>query len=196
MGRSLHRPNPERPHSVKLIATSLTGAWLVDIERLEDARGFFARTVCTDSFRRHGLNGTFVQQSVSWNRQRGVLRGLHFQAAPHAEEKLVRVTRGRLFDVIVDLRPDSATQNRWFGVELSAQDHRALYIPKGFAHGFQTLEDDTEILYQMTVPYHPESARGVRWNDPALGITWPNPTEAILSERDASLPLASEGASS
>lgn len=174
---------------MKLTPTPLAGACLVDIEPIEDARGFFARSVCAQQFAEHGLDGAFIQQSVSWNRRRGILRGLHYQIEPHAEDKLVRVTRGSIFDVIVDLRPQSATLHQWFGVELSAGNHRALYIPKGFAHGFQTLEDDTEILYQMTVPFHPQSARGIRWNDPVFSIAWPDPVHAVLSDKDAALPL-------
>ncbi len=174
---------------MKLTPTPLSGAHVVDIEPIEDSRGFFARTVCTLAFAAQGIDGAFIQQSVSWNRKRGILRGLHYQSAPHSEDKLVRVTRGAIFDVIVDLRTGSPTLHQWFGVELSADNHRALYIPKGFAHGFQTLDDDTEILYQMTVAFHPEAARGLRWNDPAFNIAWPDPGNAILSGKDATLPL-------
>lgn len=180
---------------MKLSPTPLAGAHVVDIDPIADARGFFARTVCTQAFAAQGINGAFIQQSVSWNRKRGILRGLHYQIAPHAEDKLVRVTRGAIFDVIVDLRAGSPTLYQWFGVELSADNHRALYIPQGFAHGFQTLEDDTEILYQMTVAFHPEAARGLRWNDPAFTIAWPDPGNAILSDKDAALPLLQQEAS-
>jgi dTDP-4-dehydrorhamnose 3,5-epimerase len=173
---------------MKISPSPLAGAWLIDIEPKYDARGFFARTVCATTFESHGLCGVFVQQSVSWNRFRGTLRGLHFQIAPHAEDKLIRVTRGRVFDVIVDLRPDSSTQNRWYATELAAEQHRALYVPKGFAHGFQTLQDDTELLYEMSASFQPEYARGIRWDDPSLGITWPDSAGAIVSERDALLP--------
>jgi dTDP-4-dehydrorhamnose 3,5-epimerase len=170
----------------------IPGAFLVEIEPREDERGFFARTVCTEEFSRHGLNAAFVQQSVSWNVRRGTLRGLHYQTAPWEEEKLVRVTQGAIFDVIVDLRPGSATFARWHGVELSAGNHAALYMPKGLAHGFQTLSDATEVFYEMTVPYHPEAVRGVRWDDPQLAIAWPDPAGALASPRDVSLPLLKE----
>lgn len=177
---------------MKFSATPLPGAFVIDIDALKDARGFFARTVCTDEFATQGLNGHFVQQSVSFNHRAGTLRGLHYQATPHEEEKLVRVTRGAIFDVIVDLRRASPAFGRWFGIELSAANHRQLYIPGGMAHGFQTLEDDTEVLYEMSVAFHPESARGLRWDDPQLGIAWPACPARIFSERDQSLPLFSE----
>ena len=134
------------------------------------------------------MNTSFAQQSVSFNHRRGILRGLHYQVEPDAEEKLVRVTMGALFDVVVDLRPDSASYRSWYGVELSAENHRALYIPKGIAHGFQTIMDNTEVFYQMTVPFNPGAARGIRWDDPEIGIRWPDATHAIFSEKDASLP--------
>jgi dTDP-4-dehydrorhamnose 3,5-epimerase len=174
---------------VKFSATELPGVWLVDIEPRVDERGLFARTVCTEEFARHGLDAAFVQSSVSVNRRRSTLRGIHFQAAPHAEIKLVRCTRGAVFDVAVDLRPDSPTYRRWTGAEISAENHRAIYIPKGVAHGFQTLTDETELLYQMTVPYHAESSRGYRWDDPAFAIAWPDPVGPVMNERDAMLPL-------
>ena len=170
----------------------IPGAFLVEIEPREDKRGFFARTVCAEEFSRCGLNAAFVQQSVSWNVCRGTLRGLHYQAVPWEEEKLVRVTQGAIFDVIVDLRPGSATFACWHGVELSAGNHAALYMPKGLAHGFQTLSDATEVFYEMTVAYHPEAARGVRWDDPRLAIAWPDPAGALASPRDAALPLLNE----
>lgn len=178
---------------MKLSPTPLTGAHVVDIEPIEDSRGFFARTVCAQAFAEHRINGAFVQQSVSWNRERGILRGLHYQSSPFEEDKLVRVTRGAIFDVIVDLRAGSPTLHQWFGIELTVDNHRALYVPKGFAHGFQTLANNTEVLYQMTVNFYPEAARGVRWNDPAFNINWPDPENAILSDRDAKLPLLQTG---
>lgn len=172
--------------------TSIPGAFLIEIEPHGDERGFFARTVCVEEFARHGLNGHFVQQSVSWNPLLGTLRGLHYQAAPWQEEKLVRVTRGAIFDVIVDLRPDSVTYGEWFGTELTAENHRQLYLPKGMAHGFQTLADETEVFYEMTVPYHAEAARGIRWDDAQLAVRWPNPASPLISPRDAALPLLVE----
>jgi dTDP-4-dehydrorhamnose 3,5-epimerase len=172
---------------MRFVETPLAGARVIEIEPHADARGFFARTFCRDTLLAAGLPGEFVQASVSHNIRRGTLRGMHFQAAPHEEPKLVRCTRGAIFDVIVDLRPASTTHRRWFGIELSAENHRTLYVPPGFAHGFQTLVDDTEILYQMAEPYVAAAARGVRWNDPAFGIAWPI-AEPFMSERDASYP--------
>jgi dTDP-4-dehydrorhamnose 3,5-epimerase len=164
--------------------TGLPGALVVEVEYRRDDRGFFSRTFCVDEFAAQGIELPVVQCNVSFNARRGTLRGMHYQVEPKAEIKLVRCTRGAIFDVIVDLRPDSMTYRRWFGAELSAANHRALYIPGGFAHGFQTLEDDAEVFYQMSEFYSPEHARGVRWNDPAMAIRWPLPVSAI-SERDA-----------
>jgi dTDP-4-dehydrorhamnose 3,5-epimerase len=165
----------------------LAGAVVVDVERYADARGFFGRVFCQDEFRAAGLPTDFVQASVSYNVKRGTLRGMHFQAAPREEPKLVRCTRGAIHDVIVDVRRHSPTHRQWFAVELSADNRRALYIPPGFAHGFQTLVDDCEILYQMAERYTPELARGVRWNDPAFAIAWPI-ADPFMSERDAGYP--------
>ena len=169
-------------------ATRLAGAYLIDPERIEDERGFFARTWCRDEFERQGLNPRLVQCNVSYNHRRGTLRGMHYQAKPHEEAKLVRCTRGAIYDVIVDLRPDSPTYRQWVAVELTAENRRMLYIPEGFAHGFQTLADETEVFYQMSESYHPQSARGVRYDDPALGIAWPLEV-AIISEKDRGYPL-------
>lgn len=169
--------------------TPLVGAYLIEPERLGDERGFFARCWCAEEFARHGLQSAFAQCSVSWNRRAGTLRGLHFQRAPHAETKLVRVTRGSVFDVIVDLRPASPTRYRWFGAELDAASGVMMYVPEGFAHGFQTLEDDTEVFYQISVPYHAASAAGLRWDDPALKIAWPRAGVRIISDRDLAFPL-------
>lgn len=177
---------------MKFTETSLAGAYVIEIAPHEDERGFFARTACSTTFAEHGLNGAFVQQSVSFNAHKGTLRGLHFQVAPYEEDKLVRVTQGSIFDVIVDIRPDSASFGQWFGVELSAQNHKQLYIPKGFAHGFQTLEDSCEVLYAMTVPYQPGSSRGFRWNDPAVGIAWPMAVPTVIGASDRDLPTLAE----
>lgn len=174
---------------MKFTATPLPGAFVIDVDALTDERGFFARTVCAEEFAHHGLNAHFVQQSVSWNLRAGTLRGMHYQAAPHEEDKLVRVTRGAVFDVILDLRRDSPAFGRWFGVELSTDNRRQLYIPRGVAHGFQTLVAETEILYEMTEPFQPASARGLRWDDPDLAIGWPRCAERIISEKDKGLPL-------
>jgi dTDP-4-dehydrorhamnose 3,5-epimerase len=163
--------------------TSVAGAFIVEPEPHADERGFFARTWCAGEFAARGLAARFVQASVSYNRHRGTLRGLHYQVAPHAEAKLVRCTRGAIFDVAVDLRPDSATYRRHTAVVLDADNRLALYVPEGCAHGFQTLADDTEVLYQMSAAHAPQAARGVRWNDPAFAIPWP-PADRIIAERD------------
>ena len=165
----------------------LPGAFVVDLDRKDDERGFFARTFCRDEFAEHGLVADYPQSSVSFNKRKGTLRGMHFQKKPHEEAKIVRCTMGAIYDVIVDLRPGSPTQTRWFGIELSAANRRALYVPKGFAHGFITLADESEVLYQISTQFHPESAAGVRWNDPAFTIEWP--AEAlVMSGRDRSYP--------
>jgi dTDP-4-dehydrorhamnose 3,5-epimerase len=163
--------------------TELSGAYIVDPERAADERGYFARTFCADEFAAHGLETRFVQCSISFNPQKGTLRGLHYQAPPHQEVKVVRCTRGAIFDVAVDIRPDSSTFGRWTAAELTAGNGRALYIPQGFAHGFQTLSDDAEVYYEISARYVPESVRGVRWDDPELAITWPIPNP-VLGERD------------
>lgn len=173
--------------------TPLPGAWVLEPERIADERGFFARTWCRRDFEARGLDAGVAQCSVSWNHRRGTLRGLHFQAEPHAEVKLVRVTRGAVWDVIVDLRPDSPTFKRHFAVILTAEAGHQLYIPKGMAHGFQTLEDATEVSYQISAFYAPEAARGYRWDDPAFAIPWPEPV-TVISEKDRNLPLFDGGA--
>jgi len=172
---------------MRLTRVALGGVVLVEPEPAVDERGLFARTYCRREFEQHGIAGELVQTSVSWNARRGTLRGLHLQLAPSAEGKLVRCVRGRLMDVIVDLRPDSPTYLQHLAIELEATARRAVYIPPGCAHGFQTLADDTELLYYMTDYYQPELASGVRWNDPAFGIAWPDPAP-ILSPRDAGYP--------
>jgi dTDP-4-dehydrorhamnose 3,5-epimerase len=175
---------------MRLAPTPLAGAHVMHLQRLVDERGHFTRTFDAAQFAEHELEPTVVQCSVSHNRRAGTLRGLHFQAEPHAEAKLVRVVRGALFDVIVDLRPDSDTHRQWFGVTLTSANDLAVYVPPGFAHGFQTLVDGTEVLYQMSAPYVPGAACGVRWDDPAFGIDWPPapPAGRVMSERDASYP--------
>ncbi|SRR5579884_1691307 len=163
--------------------TKLKGAYLIDLERLEDERGYFARSWCQREFLNHGLDPKVVQCNVSFNKKKGTLRGMHYQLPPFAEAKLVRCTRGALYDVIIDLRPNAPTFLQWMAVELTAENARMLYIPKGFAHGFQTVEDNTEVFYQMSEFYSPESARGVRWNDPLFKITWPD-AERTISAKD------------
>ena len=173
---------------MKFQESPLAGAYTIEMDRLEDERGFFARSYSAEEFAARGLPAAMPQSSVSFNARRGTLRGLHYQAEPHAEDKLVRCTAGAIYDVIVDLRPDSPTVRRWFGVELSAANHRALFVPKGLAHGFITLRDDTEVLYMISVPYAPGFERGLRWNDPAIGISWPT-VPSVVSARDAAYPL-------
>ena len=168
-------------------ATQLEDAWLIDIEPREDERGFFARTWCRQELAAQGLDAEIAQESLSFNRYRGTVRGLHFQRPPHEETKIVRCTRGGIFDVIVDLRPRSPTYLRWQGFELTAENHKALYVPKGFAHGFQTLVDDAEIVYQISEFYAPNSAGGHRYDDAAFGVAWPLPV-TMISERDLSWP--------
>jgi dTDP-4-dehydrorhamnose 3,5-epimerase len=172
--------------------TALPGAFRVLPERVADERGYFARTWCREDFAVRGLDPAIAQCSVSFNHRRGTVRGLHFQVAPHAEVKLVRCARGALWDVIVDLRPEAPTFRRWTAVELSAENGEALYIPEGFAHGFQTLADDTEVVYQISVPYAPQSGRGFRYDDPAFAIAWPEPV-AVISERDLAWPPFEQG---
>ena len=172
---------------MKFHPTEIGGVFEIETEPVSDERGFFERTWCQEEFAARGLDGRLVQCSASFNRRRGILRGLHYQAAPFAEAKLVRVTRGAVFDVAVDLRRDSPTFRRWVAAELSAENRRMLYLPEGVAHGFETLADDTEVFYQMSVAYHPEAGRGVRWDDPAFGISWPIP-DPILNARDAGFP--------
>jgi dTDP-4-dehydrorhamnose 3,5-epimerase len=164
---------------------ALEGAFVIEPEKRQDERGFFARTWCQREFEVHGLSPRFVQSNVSFNKRKGTLRGMHYQAAPHEEAKLVRCTRGAIYDVVVDLRPESPTFKRYVTVVLTAENHKMLYVPEGFAHGFQTLEDDTEIFYQMSEFYAPEYARGFRWNDPTFGVQWPL-AERIISDRDQS----------
>lgn len=165
----------------------IPGAFLLEPERVEDRRGFFARTYCRRELEARGLDPTVVQTSVSVNRLRGTVRGMHWQTAPYEEIKLVRATRGAIFDVILDLRPGSPTWKRHAGVELTADNRLSLYVPAGVAHGFQTLEDDTEVFYQMSEFYYPEAARGVRWDDPAFEIEWPLAI-SMISERDLTFP--------
>jgi len=172
---------------MKFVPAGLPGAFRVELERVTDDRGFFARTWCAHDAEAHGLNPVVAQCNVSYTRRRGTIRGMHFQRAPRAEAKLVRCTRGTIADVILDLRPASPTYKRWQRFELSDTDRIALYIPEGLAHGFQALTDDAEVLYQMSEFYSPEHAAGVRWNDPAFGISWPLP-DPILSPKDAAYP--------
>lgn len=169
---------------MRFVETELAGAWVVEPEPLSDVRGFFARTFDAAEFARYGLRSAFPQCSLSYNTRAGTLRGMHYQAAPHEEAKLVRCTAGSIYDVVVDLRDGSPTRGRWVGVELTAANRRALYVPEGFAHGFQTLADGSEVLYQISAPFVPGASRGVRWNDAAFGIVWPSAERRTMSERD------------
>lgn len=164
--------------------TKLKGAFVIEPELSEDERGFFARTFCRNEFETYGLNPNLVQCNISFNRKKGTVRGMHYQVRPHEEDKLVRCTCGVIYDVIVDIRKDSPTRKRWISVELSAENRRMLYVPRGCAHGFQTLEDNCEVFYQMSEMYHSDLSRGVRWNDPAFSIRWPL-RDPVISKRDA-----------
>lgn len=170
--------------------TAIAGTFIVDLEPLRDERGFFARSFCQDEFARHGLRTSVSQCNISHNSQRGTLRGMHYQLEPHPEAKLVRCTRGRIYDVVIDLRPASKTFHRWVATELGSDPDNAhmLYVPEGCAHGFQTLEPDSDVLYWMFGSYSPSYARGVRWDDPAFAITWPL-AHPIISEKDRAYPF-------
>jgi dTDP-4-dehydrorhamnose 3,5-epimerase len=168
--------------------TELRGVFIIEPEIIEDERGFFACSWTPDEFAKRGLNPRLVQCNISFNKRRGTLRGMHFQNKPHEEAKLVRCTRGAIYDVAIDMRRDSPTRHRWVAVELSGENHRMLHIPEGFAHGYQTLTDSAEIFYQMSEYYHPESAGGVRWDDPAFGIQLPLEV-TVIAQRDANYPL-------
>jgi dTDP-4-dehydrorhamnose 3,5-epimerase len=174
---------------MRFIQTPLPGTWVIELDLLSDERGWFARTFDAHEFEARGLNPTVVQCNASFNARRDTLRGMHYQAEPHGESKLVRCVRGAIFDVAVDVRADSPTLHGWHGVELSANNRRAYYIPAGLAHGFQTLTDDSEVLYQMGHRYVPAAERGVRWDDPTFAIAWPDPIgERIISARDCAYP--------
>ncbi len=167
--------------------TNLEGAYVIDIEKKEDNRGFFARTFCADEFTQNGLPANFVQANTSFNNKKGTLRGMHFQKSPYEEDKLVRCTKGSIFDVIIDLRTDSKTYKQWLGVELSEENRRALFVPKGFAHGYLTLEDNAEVTYLVTQFYTPNADSGVRFNDPIFAIEWPI-KPVVVSEKDNNHP--------
>jgi dTDP-4-dehydrorhamnose 3,5-epimerase len=168
--------------------THLPGVFIIEPELFTDNRGFFACAWTAKEFEQHGLNPALSQCNISFNGRRGTVRGMHFQRKPHEETKLIRCTRGAIYDVAIDLRPDSPTRHQWLGASLTSDNHRMLYIPEGFAHGYQTLTDDTELFYQLSEYYHPESADGVRWDDPAFRIDWPLPV-SVIADRDANYPL-------
>jgi dTDP-4-dehydrorhamnose 3,5-epimerase len=168
---------------MRFLDTGLAGSYVIELEKSEDERGFFARSFCEKEFAENGLCSSFVQCNVSFNSHKNTLRGMHYQISPHEEIKLVRCTRGSIYDVIVDLRPKSPTYLKHFGLHLNCLNHKMLYIPQGFAHGFLTLENESEVFYQMSHFFHPECARGLRWNDPLLDIRWPAKIQTI-SEKD------------
>jgi len=176
---------------VKFSQTNLAGLWRLELELREDERGFLARTFCEQEFTAHGLNTRWPQCNLTLTKQRGTIRGMHYQAEPKPEIKLIRCAAGAIFDVLVDVRPGSPTFGQWEGFELTAQNRRSLYVPGGFAHGFQCLTDNCEVFYQMSEFYHADLARGLRFDDPKVGITWPV-ANSTLSERDRSLPLLAE----
>ena len=176
--------------------TALEGVWIIHAVRNTDERGFFARTWCAQEFADNGMNPRLSQCNISFNASKGTVGGMHFQEAPHGEAKVVRCTAGAIHDVVVDLRPQSATYLKDLSVQLTADSHTSLYIPEGFAHGFQTLHDNSEVFYQMSVPFHAESARGIRWNDPALKIVWPLPISQISSKDEAFPDLVVAGVAS
>ncbi len=168
---------------LKFSETKLLGAYIIEIEKIEDERGFFARIFDKEEFSKYDLNTDMVQFSISQNLKKGTIRGMHYQTKPYEESKLVRCLKGKIFDIIIDLRPNSKTYKKWFSLELSANNYKMLYIPKGFAHGFQTLEDNTETSYQISEFYHPEYAKGIRWDDKEFGIKWPL-NVSLISEND------------
>lgn len=179
---------------MKFIETPLADLYIAEIEPFNDDRGFFARSFCVRDFQAHGLELTVAQCNISFNEKAGTLRGLHFQASPHEEAKLVRCTRGAIYDVAVDIRSHSRTYLKWYGVELTSENRRMMFIPHGFAHGFQTLVDKSEVFYLMSEFYYPESARGLRWDDPTLGVNWPIASQ-IISDKDLTYPLIDNGVS-
>jgi len=168
--------------------TDIKGVFVIEPQMLEDERGFFARAWCEQEFKAHGLNPRLVQCNVSFNKAMGTMRGMHYQIAPYEEARLVRCTKGSIYDVVIDLRPDSPTFKRWKAVTLMADNYKMVYVPEGCAHGFQTLEDNTEVFYHMSEFYAPEYSRGVRWDDPAFGIQWPAVDVRTISARDRGYP--------
>lgn len=172
---------------MKFVETPLVDAFVIELETMHDDRGFFARGWCSREFEAHGLEAKIVQANVSFNKTAGTLRGMHYQVAPYEEMKLVRCTSGAFYDVIIDLRPDSASFGRWFGAELTAENRKMLYVPPGFAHGYQTLQDGTEAFYQVSEFYAPGAEQGIRYNDPRFAIEWPRDVQ-VISEKDANWP--------
>jgi dTDP-4-dehydrorhamnose 3,5-epimerase len=166
----------------------IKGAYLIDLEKREDDRGFFARSFCSRDFQEHGLSGQIQQSNISYNKKAGTLRGMHYQVPPYAESKLIRCIFGSIYDVAIDLRPESPTFKQWVGVKLNAASRQIIYVPEGVAHGFQTLSDHTEVFYEVSAPYSLDAERGIRWNDPAFDIKWPVPVR-VISNKDMRHPL-------
>jgi dTDP-4-dehydrorhamnose 3,5-epimerase len=164
--------------------TAVKDAFVIEIEKRTDDRGFFARTWCKNEFEKHGLNTNLVQVNIAYNKKRGTLRGMHYQIAPYAETKLIRCTKGAIYDVIIDIRKNSSTYKQWIGVELTEDNYKMLYVPEGFAHGYLTIKDQTEVIYQVSQFYAPNSEQGIRWDDPSFNIKWPETDERIISEKD------------
>ena len=189
MGRKVYRPNSSSEGLFLIFSpTKLEGAFIIQPEKMEDSRGFFCRIWCQEDFKARGLNPSLAQCSISFNPSTGTLRGMHYQVPPHEEVKLVRCTQGAIFDVIIDLRPKSPTFKQWVAETLTCNNYKIMYVPKGFAHGFQTLAPNTEVFYQMSDAHASKSARGIRWNDPIFGITWPKTHSRIISSRDNEYP--------
>lgn len=192
MGSQIHSPYPRAINLLEamiFVETKLKGLFIIDIEPILDERGFFARTFCKKEFEQRGLVAEFVQCSVSYNKTKGTLRGMHYQDSPHAETKIVSCIKGAIYDVALDLRRTSATCGQWVAFELTAENYRSLYIPAGCAHGFVTLQDNSDVYYQISEFYYPALSRGVRWDDPAFGIEWP-PGVNNISEKDRALPFS------
>jgi len=168
--------------------TDLKGAYVIEPEKYEDERGYFARVFCQNEFESHGFKLNMVQSNIGLSRKKGTIRGLHYQVYPYAEAKLIRCITGSIFDVIIDLRPESLTYKQWFGIELNSKNGQMLLIPENFAHGYQSLLDETEVFYQVSQFYAPDAERGVRWDDPAFNIQWPEMLDPIISEKDKSWP--------
>jgi dTDP-4-dehydrorhamnose 3,5-epimerase len=173
---------------MKFTETEVNGAYIIELDKIGDDRGFFARVWCKDEFEKRDLDADFVQANKSYSKDKGTIRGLHYQTAPHSEAKLMSCTRGKIFDVIVDLRPDSPSYKRWTGFELSAENRKMFYVPQGCAHAYQTLEDDSEVFYPTTNFYNQKAERGVRWNDPLFNIEWPINEDLIISDKDKNWP--------
>jgi dTDP-4-dehydrorhamnose 3,5-epimerase len=170
------------------LETKLRGAFVIQLEKMEDQRGFFARAWCRKEFEEHGLNSDLAQANIAFSRKKGTLRGMHYQVSPYQEAKSVRCINGAIFDVAIDLRPESSTYKDWIGVELTADNYKMLYVPENFAHGYQTLTENTGVFYQVSQFYSPDHERGISWNDPLFGIQWPIADDVVISEKDHSWP--------